>query len=432
MKGHTMDSAKKKISPAKAILATTLGNGLEFFDLVLYAFFATYIAKAYFPATDPLVSMMTSFMIFGMGYLARPIGALAIGHYADKKGRKPAMALTFLLMGLSTMVIGITPSYQSIGVAAPIIITLARLVQGFSAGGELGASTTLLVEYAKPHNRGFYGGWQVSSQGAGNLFAAMTLVILVNVMPAESVQDWGWRIPFLLGVVIAPIGLYIRSKLEETATHTLQATPEKAAKIPLIEVITTYYKETLSGILLTIGGTIPHMIIMFYLPNYAISILKLDTGYSMLIGAIGGLITLIGGPLAGMWSDKIGRRPLIAGSRIAITLLIYPAFYLLSSYPSVHLMFAIMIVLSTINIIGASPSITILPEIYPRHVRTTGLSLVYSVAVGVFGGFSLSIATYLIKVTGNAAAPAFYVIAGCSLSLLAFIFIKETSKERLN
>lgn len=432
MKGHIMDSAKKKISPAKAILATTLGNGLEFFDLVLYAFFATYIAKAYFPASDPLVSMMTSFMIFGMGYLARPIGALVIGHYADKKGRKPAMTLTFLLMGLSTMVIGITPSYQSIGIAAPIIITLARLVQGFSAGGELGASTTLLVEYAKPHNRGFYGGWQVSSQGAGNLFAAMTLVILVNVMSTESVQDWGWRIPFLLGVVIAPIGLYIRSKLEETATHTLQAAEEKAPKIPLIEVITTYYKETLSGILLTIGGTIPHMIIMFYLPNYAISILKLDTGYSMLIGAIGGLITLIGGPLAGMWSDKIGRRPLIAGSRIAITLLIYPAFYLLSSYPSVHLMFAIMIVLSTINIIGASPSITILPEIYPRHVRTTGLSLVYSVAVGVFGGFSLSIATYLIKITGNAAAPAFYVIAGCSLSLFAFIFIKETSKERLN
>lgn len=427
-----MDNAKKKISPAKAILATTLGNGLEFFDLVLYAFFATYIAKAYFPASDPLVSMMTSFMIFGMGYLARPIGALVIGHYADKKGRKPAMTLTFLLMGLSTMVIGITPSYQSIGIAAPIVITLARLVQGFSAGGELGASTTLLVEYAKPHNRGFYGGWQVSSQGAGNLFAAMTLVILVNMMSTESVQDWGWRIPFLLGIIIAPIGLYIRSKLEETATHTLQATAEKAAKIPLIEVITTYYKATLSGILLTIGGTIPHMIIMFYLPNYAISILKLDTGYSMLIGAIGGLITLVGGPLAGMWSDKIGRRPLIAGSRLAITLLIYPAFYLLSSYPSVHLMFAIMIVLSTINIIGASPSITILPEIYPRHVRTTGLSLVYSVAVGIFGGFSLSIATYLIKITGNAAAPAFYVIAGCSLSLFAFIFIKETSKERLN
>lgn len=427
-----MDNAKKKISPAKAILATTLGNGLEFFDLVLYAFFATYIAKAYFPASDPLVSMMTSFMIFGMGYLARPIGALVIGHYADKKGRKPAMTLTFLLMGLSTMVIGITPSYQSIGIAAPIVITLARLVQGFSAGGELGASTTLLVEYAKPHNRGFYGGWQVSSQGAGNLFAAMTLVILVNMMSSESVQDWGWRIPFLLGIIIAPIGLYIRSKLEETATHTLQATAEKAAKIPLIEVITTYYKATLSGILLTIGGTIPHMIIMFYLPNYAISILKLDTGYSMLIGAIGGLITLVGGPLAGMWSDKIGRCPLIAGSRLAITLLIYPAFYLLSSYPSVHLMFAIMIVLSTINIIGASPSITILPEIYPRHVRTTGLSLVYSVAVGIFGGFSLSIATYLIKITGNAAAPAFYVIAGCSLSLFAFIFIKETSKERLN
>jgi MFS family permease len=180
------------------------------------------------------------------------------------------------------------------------------------------------------------------------------------------------------------------------------------------------------------GGTIPHMIIIFYIPNYAISILKLDTSYSMLMGAIAGLITLIGGPLAGMWSDKIGRRKLIAGSRIVIILLIYPAFYLLSSYPSVNTLFCVMIVLSVVNIIGASPSITILPELFPRHVRTTGLSLVYSVAVGVFGGFSLSIATYLIKVTGNPSAPAFYVILGSGVSLFAFKYIRETSKAILN
>ncbi|WP_411755226.1 MFS transporter [Serratia sp. (in: enterobacteria)] len=427
-----MDSVKERKSPARAIVATTLGNGLEFFDLVLYAFFATYIAKAYFPATDPLVSMAMTFLIFGMGYLARPLGALVIGHFADKKGRKPAMTLTFLLMGLSTLTMGITPSYASIGIAAPIIITLARLIQGFSAGGELGASTTLLVEYAKPHNRGFYGGWQVASQGAGNVFAAMTLVILVNTMPEASVEAWGWRIPFLFGIVIVPVGLYIRFKLEETATHTLPTATESVSKIPLLEVITTYYKETLAGILLTMGGTIPHMIIMFYIPNYAISILKLDTSYSMLIGAIAGLITFIGGPLAGMWSDKVGRVRLIARARIAIIVLIYPAFYLLSHHPSVEMLFAVMIVLSIINIIGASPSITILPEIFPRRVRTTGLSLVYSVAVGIFGGFSLSVSSYLIKLTGNTTAPAFYVIAGCVLSLFAFLYIKETSQEPLN
>ncbi|WP_431222356.1 MFS transporter [Serratia sp. L9] len=427
-----MDIVKEKRSPVKAIVATTLGNGLEFFDLVLYAFFATYIAKAYFPASDPLVSMTMTFLIFGMGYLVRPIGALVIGHYADKKGRKPAMALTFSLMGLSTMTIGITPSYESLGIAAPMIITLARLIQGFSAGGELGASTTLLVEYAKPHNRGFYGGWQIASQGAGNVFAAMTLVVLVNTMPTTSLEHWGWRIPFLFGVIITPIGLYIRLKLEETATHTLQENSNSISKVPLFEVVTTYYKETLAGILLTVGGTIPHMIIMFYLPNYAIGILKLDTSYSMLIGAIAGLITLVGGPLAGMWSDKIGRIRLIGGARIAIIVLIYPAFYLLNAFPTVPMLFAVILVLSTVNIIGASPSITILPEIFPRRVRTTGLSLVYSVAVGIFGGFSLSIATYLIQITGNATAPAWYVAIGCAVSLFAFRYIKETSKGPLN
>lgn len=434
---------RRERSAAKAIFATTLGNGLEFFDLVLYAFFSTFIARAYFPSDDPLVSLMSAFAVFGVGYLARPLGALLIGHYADKRGRKPAMMLSFLLMAFSTLAIGLIPTYQqmeqffSLGWLVPLLVIIARLVQGFSAGGEFGASTTLLVEYAKPHNRGFYGGWQIASQGAGNLLAAFSFVLLTFFFTPSQIEEGWWRLPFVFGVLIAPIGLYIRAKLDETGgeaflNKNMPRQESKQRSLPLVEVCVTQYKTLFACILLTAGGTLVHTIILFYLPNHAIAILGLDKSYSMLVAMVAGVITLVGGPLAGAWSDRIGRKRTIVIARIGMITLIYPAFWLLNSYPSIHALLGIMAVLSTLNVVAASPGITLMPELFPRHVRSTALSLVYSVAVSIFGGFTLLLAASLIKWFGTPNAPAYYAMAGLLISSVSLLYIRETNRDTLN
>lgn len=442
--------SKSRDGAAKAIFATTLGNGLEFFDLVLFAFFSTFIANAYFPSDDPLISMMSTFAVFGVGYLSRPLGALLIGNYADKKGRKPAMALTFSLMALSTLAIGIIPSYHTmeqlfeLGWLAPMLVVIARLVQGFSAGGEFGASTTLLVEYAQPHNRGFYGGWQIASQGAGNLMAALAFVLITFFFTPIQVEEEGWwRLPFVFGVVIAPIGLYIRSKLEETGGEALlkqtmplekkkQLSANKKNRLPIMEVCVSHYKTILACILLTAGGTVSHTIILFYLPNHAISILGLEKSYSMVVAVIAGIITLIGGPLAGAWSDRRGRKRVIIGARLGILALIYPAFWALNMYPSLTNFFIIMVLLSTLNVIAASPAITIMTELFPRHVRTSAISLVYSIGVTVFGGFTLLIAASLVKFFDSPNAPAYYTFIAVLISTLSLGYIRETYQDTLD
>lgn len=434
----TLPHTRSRRSAARAIFATTLGNGLEFFDLVLYAFFSTFIARAYFPSDDPILSLMSTFAVFGVGYLSRPLGALLIGHYADKKGRKPAMSLTFLLMAISTLAIGIIPTHHtmeqlfSMGWLAPLLVIIARLVQGFSAGGEFGASTTLLVEYAQPHNRGFYGGWQIASQGAGNLLAALSFVLITFFFTPVQIETGWWRLPFILGVLIAPLGLYVRSKLEETGGSAFlqQNTPHHS--LPIVEVCRTHYRTIFACVLLTAGGTLIHTIVLFYLPNHAIAILGLDKSYSMLIAVVAGMITLIGGPLAGAWSDRIGRKHIILYARIGLIVLIYPCFWLLNTYPSLSILLGIMVILSALNVIAASPAITIMPELFPRHVRTTALSLVYSLAVSIFGGFTLLIATSLIKWLGTPNAPAYYAAIGLLLSSLSLLSIRETNRDKLN
>ena len=259
-------------SPARrrqTIVATTIGNGLEFFDFTVYGFLALVIGKLFFPTFSSYGQLLLTVASFGVGFIMRPLGGIVIGAYADRAGRKKAMTLTIFLMALGCAMIAFTPTYAAIGVAAPIVIVLARLIQGFSAGGEVGASTTLLVEHATPANRGYMASWQFASQGLGVMLGAVVVGLLTFTLSAESMQSWGWRVPFVIGMLIAPVGMYIRRHLEES----LHISPREAAaprESSLKIVCTRHGRTVLAAILSLVGGTTAAYVVTFYMPTYAV------------------------------------------------------------------------------------------------------------------------------------------------------------------
>ncbi|WP_211461349.1 MFS transporter [Collimonas silvisoli] len=425
---QTAITLPREMSRKKMIFAVMLGNGMEFFDFTVYSFFAVLIGKLFFPVDDPLGQLLLSAGTFGAGFITRPLGGVILGAYADRVGRKAALTLTIFLMAFSTGCIGLAPTYAQIGFAAPALIVLARLLQGFAAGGEVGASTTLLIEYATPRTRGFYGSWQLASQGAATLVGALMATLLSAALPIESLESWGWRVPFLLGALIAPLGVFMRRRLRETHEPRTVQTPYGSVR----EVLGRYRRITLLGILLTIGGTVSNYIVLFYIPTYAILVLGMSMKVAMLAGVVAGLITFACSPLFGLWSDRWGRKPLIFWSRLAIIVLIYPAFRLLHSWPDIGVLLAVVGVMSLLNAMSGVPAIVTLPEMFPKAVRATGMAIVYSVGVALFGGFAQFIVTWLLKVSGDPLSPSWYVI-GCGIvSLLALRAIPEYAGRDLD
>ena len=420
---------KQKISGARLIAACTIGNALEFFDFVVYSFFAGTIGKLFFPAADPVAQLLLSFAIYGVGFFLRPLGGVVLGAYADSRGRKRATILTLMMMAGGTVLIGLVPTYEQIGFIAPLLIVVGRLIQGFSAGGEVGASTTLLSESAPIEQRGFYGSWQLASQGIAVLFAAgIAYTINTTLTPAE-ITSWGWRLPFLSGILIVPIGLWLRSALEET--HANEAEASTAQVSSLREVFSGHWRRMLLGVMLVVGGTAANAIIVLYMATYATRELKLSPASSLLAGIVAGLVILIAAPLGGALSDRIGRKPVAGASYLLIALLIYPAFILLNASPTLGTLLAVVAVLSTLNATGGAPAITMLTEIFPTQVRATGMSLVYALGVAIFGGFGQFIVTWLIQALATPIAPAYYVIGCCISSLIALLMLPETARKAL-
>lgn len=419
--------SRQKVS-ARAILAITLGNGLEFFDFTVYTFFATVIGKLYFPVGSAFGQLMLSLATFGVGFAMRPLGGIFIGAYADRVGRKPALMLTLRLMAIGSLMFVITPTYAQIGIAAPILIVLGRLVQGFAIGGELGASTTLLLEYADDHSRGFYGSWQLFSQALSILLGAICGLALTNGLEPVTLESWGWRVPFMLGMLVVPVGMYIRRHLNETADQAHAA--EGLGSVAM--VFGTYRAQMLAGVLLVIGGTAGNYIILNYLTNYAATLLHIPLKQAMWAGLIAALVSMLLAPFAGSLSDRIGRKKAILLTRLPMLAVIYPAFVLLNANPTLPTLLWITASLSVLLILNAVPTVVILPELFPRRVRATGMSLVYCFGVLVFGGFAQFIATGLIQLTGNPCAPALYVIGCGLLSLFGLVMVKETAGRPLD
>ena len=319
----------RPLSRPRAIAAITIGNGLEFYDFVVYSFFATLIGRLYFPVGNATGQLLMSFATFGVGFLMRPLGGLLIGMYADRAGRKPAVALTLWLMGLSSLIFVVTPTYAQIGIMAPVLVVLARLVQGFAIGGEMGASTALLLEYADDRSRGFYTSWQPFSQGLAALFGALVGLLLSNVLAPAQLESWGWRVAFLIGILVIPVGLIIRRRLEETAAPS--STHEADATLPLLR---EHRRALVASILLMIGVASSTYIIVYYLSNYAVSVLHMPLSLGIWAACVASVVQVLLSPFAGWLADQVGRRKVVLWSRVALLVMVYPAFALINAEPS--------------------------------------------------------------------------------------------------
>jgi MFS transporter, MHS family, proline/betaine transporter len=399
----------------RVIVAASMGNALEWYDFLIYGYFAVTIAKVFFPAGNDTVSLLQALGAFGLSYLVRPLGAIVLGAYADRAGRKAALMLSILLMMIGTTIMAIIPGYATIGVAAPALVLLARLLQGFSVGGEFGSATAFLVEHSATR-KGFMASWQWASQGLTALVASAFGVLLTSSMSADQLVSWGWRIPFFFGLLIGPVGLYIRSRTAET--------PEFTAAEPARTPVRTLLADQPIPVLIAIGASIisnSSNYLILYIPTYAISQLHLppSTGYiATLVGAvILGTVSLI----AGHWSDKIGRPRIMLVMTALFLVTSYPIFAAMVAYPSLAtaVLAAGWLSLVKAGYSGVLPSL--LSELFPVDTRAIGMSFSYSVSVTIFGGFAPFFAQWLIAQTGDKLSPSYYLMVTAVLSMIAII-----------
>ncbi|TAM53710.1 MAG: MFS transporter [Burkholderiaceae bacterium] len=407
------------------IAAITIGNGLEFFDFITYSFFAVVIGHLFFPVKSSTVGLMLALGSFGIAFLARPVGGLVLGLYADRSGRKPAMTLTLILMAVGSLGVALAPTYEQIGVWAPIWLVGARLIQGFSLGGEVGASTSLLLEYADDHSRGYFGSYQFVSQGLSSLFGAAVATLLTNTLSHDALYSWGWRIPFFIGVLLVPIGVYIRRHLDETLGPV--AHKGESATATIKDAFQAHARLIWSGVLMVLGGTVATYIIVFYIPTYATHFLHMPLSLTLWASVTASAVLIPVSIYAGRLSDRVGRIPVTWWARAALVVLVVPGFMLLIAHPTEWVLIGVVAVLSVLLALQASPGITFITELYPRPIRATSLSVVYSVGVAVFGGSAQLIVTWLIQVTGSELAPAWYMIVATLLSSLPLLWLKETA-----
>jgi MHS family proline/betaine transporter-like MFS transporter len=412
--------AKAPQSQFRLIAACSLGNALEMYDFTVYSFFALLIGKLFFPSDSAYGSLLLAVATFGIGFVMRPLGGVIIGNYADRKGRKAAMTLTIGLMVLGTLCIAFAPSYASAGVFGSLMIVAGRLLQGFSLGGEVGAATSMLMEAGGVKGRGFRVSWQLASQGVSALLGALTGAALYAALPQASLESWGWRLPFLLGLLIAPVGLYIRANLDET--HVAQSHESS----PVARLLRAHGGTVLKGILATTAGTATMYLVVFFMPTYMIRVLHMPPSLSLLSGCVTGVTLFVVSLVAGRLADRLPhRKPLVIGSLLFSVVAVVPVFWLISHYPSVPLVLALSALLTASVNIGTTPMFLMLLEMLPAGVRASGISVIYSVGVTVFGGSSQFIVTWLLAKTGNPLSPAFYMVVCGVLSLGALLSLRE-------
>jgi MFS transporter, MHS family, proline/betaine transporter len=408
----------------RMIIAATVGNVLEWFDFVVYGFFAVTIAEVFFPAGNPTVSLLITFGAFGLAYLVRPLGAIVVGGFTDRAGRKAGLLLSIALMMIGTTLMAVTPSYATIGVAAPILITVARLLQGFSVGGEFGSAVSFLAEHGGGR-RGFAASWQFATGGMITVLASLFGVTLTTLLNHQQLIDWGWRIPYFFGMLIGPAGLYVRAKIVETPEFVEAELPPT---IPIRDLLRRHPLPVLLGLGISIISN-SSFYILAYVPTYGVKTLHLPASTGFTATLIGGLVLAIGCPFAGHWSDKISRPLIMVITCWLFVLTPYMAFWLMAALPSLA---ACIIAVAWLQLLkagysGVLPSL--LSEQFPVETRAIGVALSFSTAVSIFGGLAPLIATWLIAQTGDALSPSYYLIVTALLSLAALIAIQRRSRR---
>lgn len=405
-------AAERGTSIWKPVGAALIGNTLEWFDLSVYAYFALTIGKVFFPTTDPAVSLFLAFATFGLSFLIRPLGAAILGSYADRRGRKKALSLSITLMLIGTAMIALMPGYAAIGIIAPIGILLARLLQGFSAGGEFGSSTAFMLEHAPQKTRNFVASLQFASQGFGVVIASAFGYFLTTCLNDQQMFDWGWRVPFFFGLVLGPVGLYIRRTVDESPDFK-ECEPGSQ---PLREVLFSQKTLLMVGMGVLIVSTASNFMIK-YMPSYAATTLNIPQSSGFLATFAGGLILTLVTPVVGLISGRISRIKIMLWASIIYILAIFPAFFWLNKVPSATSLIGVVSMMALIKAVYFAPLASLMADVFPVHTRVTGMSLSYNLSVTIFGGFAPVIATGLIALTGSQLAPSFYLIAAAALSI---------------
>ncbi|WP_421078700.1 MFS transporter [Klebsiella quasipneumoniae] len=426
---HSTTSLMSTRDRLGAILRVTSGNFLEQFDFFLFGFYATYIAHTFFPASSEFASLMMTFAVFGAGFLMRPIGAIVLGAYIDKVGRRKGLIVTLSIMATGTFLIVLIPSYQTIGLWAPLLVLIGRLLQGFSAGAELGGVSVYLAEIATPGRKGFYTSWQSGSQQVAIMVAAAMGFALNAVLEQSAISDWGWRIPFLFGCLIVPFIFVLRRKLEETQEFT--ARRHHLAMRQVFATLLANWQVVIAGMMMVAMTTTAFYLITVYAPTFGKKVLMLSASGSLLVTLLVAISNFFWLPVGGALSDRFGRRPVLIAMTLLALATAWPALTMLANAPSFLMMLSVLLWLSFIYGMYNGAMIPALTEIMPAEVRVAGFSLAYSLATAVFGGFTPVISTALIEYTGDKASPGYWMSFAAVCGLLATCYLYRRSAVAL-
>lgn len=432
---HSTSAPLSKAMVRRIVFSSSVGNALEWFDFLVYGYFATIIAKQFFPMQDEWLSTLLAIATFGISFLMRPLGAIVLGVYGDRKGRKAALTLAIALMMVGTVTMAVMPPYASIGIAAPVLILLARLVQGFAVGGEFGSATAFMVEHSASR-RGYYASWQFASQGLAAITAAAFGSLLTAWMPPEQLNSWGWRLPFIFGLLVGPVGYYIRSHLDETpeflalrqAREVREAAQETAGKRQALpQEKSASFSNQWVNLLLAVGivaqSTVGVYVLQLYMPMYAVKQLHMPAAASFGVVVLNGGLQFLLSPVMGALSDRIGRIRIMLTTSILMGVLIYPMFALLQSHPTIGWLLLLQGTAGIFKAAYSGPMPALMSEIFPTQVRSTGLSIGYSIGVTIFGGFAPTIVETFIHLTGDKLAPSYYVLIAAVLSGLSLVVV---------
>ncbi len=414
----------------RQILAAVIGNALEWYDFVVYGFLTVIISRLFFPSDSEYASLLMAMATFGVGFFMRPVGGILIGLYADRKGRKAALQLIILLMTVSIAMIAFAPTYAAIGAAAPVLIVLARLLQGMATGGEFASATSFLVESAPPDRRGFYGSLQMVGQSVAALTGATAGMLITQGLTPEQIDSWGWRLPFMFGLLIGPVGLWIRRHLNETEAF-VEASQSNEEAVGLMALWRSYRRSIAVSFGLVVSGTIMYYVVLIYMPTYAKTQLGIPLDQAFIAQVAGLLCLTVGTPFFGILSDRIGRRPVLMLACVLYFILPYPLFSWLQAEPGLFRLAVMQVLLCSAVAVGFGAISTALAEQFPVRMRSTGLALAYNFAVMLFGGFAQLIVTWLIKATGTPLAPAYYVMFGAVVGLTAAYFLTERFRNEV-
>ncbi|QIO36879.1 MFS transporter [Bradyrhizobium sp. 1(2017)] len=416
------------MSRRHGIVAVTIGNTIEYYDFTVYTFFAVMIGRQFFPVDNPWGNLLLSVATFGVGFLTRPLGAIFIGALADRAGRRAALNLSIVLMALGTALIALTPGYATLGLAAPILLVVGRLLQGFAAGGEIGSAASYMIEVAPPAERGYFGSWTNAGQGLALILAGVVAMILTTVLPQAALESWGWRVAFLVGLVIVPVGVYVRRHIPETIDG---ASVHGSAGAVLKELFGSHLRTVTLGVLTIVGGTVSYFV-STYMTSYAIATLHLPASAALVVPFVAGVSVVIPTLFGGWLSDRIGRKPVLIWPRVVLILAAYPAFMYLTAQPSALSLALMTAVIMGLHSLSGGLMLVLVPELLPRAVRTTGFAMIYAVGVCVFGGSTQVVLTWLIQATGNPLSPAYYLMLANAISVVAMLMLEESKGRALD